>query len=69
MKIVSCMFSGSPREYDYLCEDDTVRVGDNAIVETRRGDAAVIVVAVKDHSDRATAHIKRLVKPDINTLF
>lgn len=69
MKAVSVTFSGSPREYDYWCADDTVKVGDNCIVETRRGDATVIVVAVKDRSDRATAEVKRLVKPDINTLF
>lgn len=73
MKAVSVTFSGSPREYAYWCADDTVKIGDNAIVDTKRGEATVIVVEVKDRSDRATAQIKRLIrsdaKPDINTLF
>lgn len=68
MKIVSVIFSGSPNRYDYRCPFD-VKVGDNVVVETRRGDATVVVAEVKDHSDKATATVKRVVQPDINTLF
>lgn len=69
MKIVSVLFSGSQTRYDYLCSLDDVKVGDFAIVETRRGEATVVVAEIKDHSDKATAHIKRIVTPDINTMF
>lgn len=68
MKVASVAFNGSHHQYDYLCLFD-VKVGDNVVVDTKRGEATVIVVAVKDHSDRATAQIKRVVQPDINTLF
>lgn len=57
-KAVAVRFSGSDRTYDYLC-DFPVRTGDRVIVETRRGDATVEVVAVKDYSDRATAYVSR----------
>lgn len=61
MKAVSVLFSGSPQRYDYWCQDDSVRVGDTAIVMTRRGDAEVTVVEVKDQSDKATVSVKRIV--------
>jgi len=57
-KAVSVRFSSSSKTYDYLCTFP-VRPGDRVIVETRRGDATVEVVAVKDYSDRATAYISR----------
>ena len=57
--VVSVIFSGSPREYDYLCPADrAVAVGDVVQVSTRRGLAEVIVVAVKPASERATAFIE-----------
>lgn len=62
MKVVEVLFSGSQTRYDYLCPFDDVRVGDNAVVDTRRGEATVIVAAVKDRSDRAAVEIKRLVR-------
>lgn len=68
MKAVSVAFSGSPNQYDYLCPFD-VKVSDEVIVNTRRGEAKVLVMAVLDHSDKATASVVRVVKPDINTMF
>lgn len=68
MKVVAVAFSGSHQTYDYLCPF-SVKVGDEVIVETRRGEAKVLVMEVKDHSDKATAQVKRVVTPDINTLF
>lgn len=70
MKVVSVLFSGSHQTYDYLCPFD-VKVGDEVIVDTRRGEASVIVAEVKDHSDKATARVKRVnaPTPDINDLF
>lgn len=62
MKAVSVIFSGSQNRYDYLCPFD-VSVGDEVIVETKRGEVRVIVAEVKDHSDRATASIKRMADP------
>lgn len=67
-KAVSVAFNGSHQRYDYWC-DQPVKVGDNAIVWTRRGEATVVVVEVKEHSDKATAAVQRIVTPDINTLF
>jgi hypothetical protein len=69
VKVVSVTFSGSPREYDYLAPMDDIRVGDAVIVMTKRGEATVIVTAIKDHSDRATARIERVLARDVNTLF
>jgi hypothetical protein len=46
-----------------------VKVGDEVIVNTRRGEAKVPVMAVLDHSGKATASVVRVVKPDINALF
>lgn len=63
MKVVSVLFSNSQNRYDYLCPFD-VKVGDNVIVETRRGEATVVVAEVKDHSDRATVEVKRLADPE-----
>jgi len=68
MKAVSVAFSGSHQEYHYLCPFD-VKPGDECVVNTRRGEAKVLVMAVLDHSDKATATVVRVVKPDINTLF
>ena len=60
-KAVSVIFSGSPHEYHYFAGDHDVRPGDNVTVSTKRGDATVIVTAVLDHSDKATATIKSIV--------
>lgn len=70
MKVVSVLFSGSHQTYDYFCAFD-VKVGDNVIVDTRRGEANVIVAEVKDHSDKATASVKRVIaaSDNINDLF
>lgn len=68
MKAVSVVFSGSNNRYDYL-DPFGAKVGDNVIVRTKRGEATVVVVEVKDQSDKATAEIERIVAPDINTLF
>lgn len=70
MKVVSVLFFGSHSRYDYFCDFD-VKVGDEVIVDTRRGEANVIVAEVKDHSDKATASVKRVNTPtsDINDLF
>lgn len=68
MKAVSVAFSGSHQTYDYLCPFD-VAVGDECVVNTRRGEAKVLVMAVLDHSDKATASVVRVVKPDINEMF
>jgi hypothetical protein len=74
MKVVSVLFSNSPRTYDYLCPFDDVKVGSNVIVDTKRGEATVIVAEIKPVSDKATAHVKRVLPDepdarDINTLF
>lgn len=58
-KAVSVLFSGSHVRYDYFCDFD-VQVGDSVIVDTKRGEATVIVVQVMDHSPKAVAYIKRM---------
>lgn len=58
-KAVAVLFSGSQVRYDYWCEFD-VKVGDVGVVETKRGEAKVQIVEVKDRSDKATASIKRI---------
>lgn len=63
MKAVSVIFSNSPNHYDYWCSFD-VKVGDNVVVETKRGEATVIVVEVKDHSEKATAAVKRVAQAE-----
>jgi hypothetical protein len=63
VKVASVLFSNSQNRYDYLCPFD-VKPGDEVIVDTRRGEAKVIVAEIKDHSDRATAQIKRLADPE-----
>lgn len=60
MKAVGVLFSGSHVEYDYWCEFD-VKPGDNVVVDTKRGEATVVVKTVKDHSERAQASVKRVV--------
>lgn len=61
MKIASVMFANSARCYDYQCPFPA-RVGQKAIVDTRRGEAEVEIVEIKDSSDKASAQIKRLVQ-------
>lgn len=60
MKAVGVLFSGSHVEYDYWCTFD-VKPGDNVVVDTKRGEATVVVKTVKDTSERAQAHVKRVV--------
>ena len=59
-RVISVLFDGSTRAYDYLADFD-VRVGDRVIVDTRRGEAEVEVIEIKAASDRATVHAKRKV--------
>lgn len=61
MKAVSILFSGSQTRYDYLCPYK-VEVGDSVVVDTKRGEVTVVVVEVKDHSDKATAEVKRVLR-------
>lgn len=61
MKVVSVLFSGSQARYDYL-DPYGAQVGDVVVVPTRRGDAEVVVVEVKESSDRATVEILRIVE-------
>lgn len=62
MKVAAVAFSGSRQTYDYLCPFD-VNPGDEVIVQTKRGEAKVLVIEVKDNSDKATATVKRLADP------
>jgi ribosomal 50S subunit-recycling heat shock protein len=59
MKVAAVMFPGSHAQYDYLCPFDEVKAGDEVVVNTKRGEATVIVAEIKNHSDRATATILR----------
>lgn len=61
MQVVSVLFSGSHQRYDYL-DPFGAKVGDVVVVSTRRGNAEVVVAEVKDHSDRATAEILRIME-------
>jgi len=56
--IASSQFPGSPRTYDYVAPFP-VHVGQRVIVETRRGEAVVEVVAIKETSDVAMASLLR----------
>lgn len=57
-RAVSVLFNRSAVRYDYLCDFD-VKVGDDVIVDTKRGEATVVVVAVLEDSPKATQHVKR----------
>lgn len=60
--VASIRFPWSPTSatYDYLIpEDITLSAGDKAVVRTKRGEADVEVVEVKETSDKATAWIVR----------
>lgn len=57
-QIASVQFPHSARTYDYLAPFP-VHVGQKVVVETRRGEAVVEVVEVKEKSDRATASLLR----------
>jgi len=61
MKAISVRFHGSDRTYDYLCPFD-VSVGTRVVVGTRRGEATVEVVEVKEHSEVATAEVLRVAE-------
>lgn len=56
--ITSVQFPGSPREYDYIAPFP-VHVGMKVVVNTKRGEAVVEVVGVKEKSDAATASLVR----------
>ena len=45
---VSVCFEENGRCYDYLCDDESVKVGDKVIVKGYDGEKAVKVVAVTD---------------------
>lgn len=69
MKVAAVMFTGSHRQYDYLCPFDDVKVGDEVVVSTRRGEARVIVAEIKDSSDKATVEILRKADVDRHRPF
>ena len=46
--VVSVVFEGGTRCFDYLCDDKTVKVGDTVIVNGYDGETPVKVVAVAD---------------------
>jgi hypothetical protein len=56
--IASVQFPGSNRSYDYLAPFP-VHIGMKVVVMTRRGEAVVEVVGVKEKSDAATASLIR----------
>lgn len=56
--IASVQFPGSTKSYDYIAPFP-VHIGQKVVVETRRGEAVVEVVAVKEKSDAATASLLR----------
>lgn len=58
-KIAAVMFPGSTRSYDYIAPFP-IHVGMKVVVETRRGEAVVEVVEVKERSDKATASLLRV---------
>lgn len=60
-RIASVRFAGSDRAYDFIAPFE-VKVGQLVVVNTRRGEATVEVVEIKDASDRATAEIKRIAE-------
>ena len=49
--MVSVLFEGSGKCYDYLCDDESVKVDDLVIVNGYDGETAVKVVAVSDKYD------------------
>lgn len=68
--VAACKFKWSKdgQTYDYLIPPDLIlKAGDKVIVETRRGEATVEVVEIKDESDKATAFIVRLEDPETDT--
>lgn len=58
MRVAAVRFDGSDRTYDYIAPFP-VHPGMRVVVETRRGEAVVTVVEVKDHSERATSSLIR----------
>lgn len=60
-RAVAVLFTGSQTRYDYWCLLD-VAVGDNVVVDTKRGEATVVVAEVKQGSDKASAYVKRVVR-------
>ena len=66
MKTVQVLFDGGYKNYSYLCHDNSVQVGDWALVMTPRNIPAVVVV--QDVSDvigsKATKAIIKLLNKD-----
>ena len=56
--IATVQFPGSPRTYDYIAPFP-VHIGQRVVVNTKRGEAIVEVVGVKQKSDAATASLVR----------
>ena len=56
--IATVQFPGSTRAYDYIAPFP-VHIGQKVVVETRRGEAVVEVVAIKERSENATASLLR----------
>lgn len=56
---------GDGKSYDYLVPTGMeLKPGDKAIVETKRGEATVTVVEIKDASDMAEKFILRIAEPE-----
>ena len=60
-RAASVRFPGSARTYDYLCPFD-VTPGTLVVVSTKRGEATVEVVEVKENSEVATAEVLRVAE-------
>lgn len=60
--VVAIEFSPGGQTYDYFSQFEDVDVGDRVIVNTRRGETEVTVVAIKPDSDKATQNIVRKVE-------
>lgn len=59
--IAAVQFPGSDRTYDYVAPFP-VQVGQRVVVMTRRGEATVEVVEIKNHSDVARASLLRIAE-------
>lgn len=56
--IASVQFPGSSRAYDYIAPFP-VHIGQKVVVNTKRGEAVVEVVGIKEKSESATASLVR----------
>lgn len=54
-RFASVEFSRDGKRYDYICDDDTVKEGDDVIVITDRGETTVNVVKIFEKTENETA--------------